>query len=332
MQLPVIANTIKSASLTHKPILIAIEGFGGSGKSTVANKLAELLGNALVVNIDDFIIKENITENDWDKQAFDRQRLEEQVLKPASEGKAVTYQKLLWDTNTLSEPIHVPGVDYLIVEGISSYHPSIAHYYDFKIWVDTPIEVAKARGKKRDAGNENEQHWDLWAANDLGYQEKYHPEEVADFVVKNNDIKFRKFTANDISELKSWFAQPNPENKFINDYADVDAWLKLISDDPDNRFGYLIYQDSQPVAFLDLELNNDNSASIAFGVKPEFRGQGFGKKIIQELVTLPNLQGIKKLHAGVEPDNAASQKVLLANGFTKISEEDGIIEFEKLVA
>ena len=324
-----VASTITHNSLSKKPILIGIEGFGGSGKSTIANELARLLGDSFVVSIDDFIIKENIIENDWDKQAFDRQRLEEQVLKPASEGKAVAYQKLLWEANSLSEPIHAPDVDYLMVEGISSYHPSIAHYYDYKIWVDTPIEIAKARGKKRDAGNENEQHWDLWAANDLGYQEKYHPEQIADFTVKNGGIEFREFTPNDISELKSWFAQPNPENKFINDYADVDAWLKLIKDDPENRFGYLIYQDSQPVAFLDLELNDDNSASIAFGVKPELRGQGLGGKIIQEVMVLPNLQGITKIHAGVEPDNAASQKVLLSNEFVKVSEEDGVIEFEK---
>lgn len=329
MQVEAIADKIKSSPFVHKPVLIGIEGFGGSGKSTIANKLADLLNNAFVVNIDDFIIKENITENDWDKQAFDRQRLEAQVLKPASESELVNYQKLLWDADTLSEPIRVPDVDYLIVEGISSYHPSIAHYYDYKIWVDTPIEVAKARGKKRDTGNENEQHWDLWAANDLGYQEKYHPEKIADFVVKNNDIEFREVTVTDIDELKSWFTRSSPGNRFINDYADVDAWLKLISDDPYNRFGYLIYRDSQPVAFLDLELNNDNSASIAFGVKPELRGQGLGKMIINEVTALSNLQGIKKIHAGVEPENVASQRVLQANGFVRMSEEDGIIEFEK---
>jgi hypothetical protein len=46
------------------------------------------------------------------------------------------------DTNALSDPIVVPTVDYLIVEGICSYHPEIAHYDRYKIWVDTPIEVS----------------------------------------------------------------------------------------------------------------------------------------------------------------------------------------------
>jgi hypothetical protein len=51
--------------------------------------------------------------------------------------------------------------------------------------VDAPVEVAKQRGKQRDAGNENEQHWELWSANDVAYQAKYHPELTADFIITN---------------------------------------------------------------------------------------------------------------------------------------------------
>lgn len=183
MNIADIASAIRKSDT--KPVLIAIEGFGGSGKSTIAEKLKNELGSAFIVNIDDFIVKEKILEQSWDKGGFDRGRLERQVLIPASTGQAVAYQKLLWDTNTLSEPIAVPKTDYFIIEGISSYHPDIAKYYDYKIWVDTPIEVAKERGRARDGDNENAQHWDLWAENDLGYQKKYHPEKVADFVITN---------------------------------------------------------------------------------------------------------------------------------------------------
>lgn len=185
MEIEVVANAIKSNHKGNQPVIIGIEGFGGSGKSTIANKLADLLGSSSVVSIDDFIIKQNIIEDDWDKQAFDRTRLEREVLIPARSRKEVMYRRLIWDTDTLSDPIQLPKVDYLIVEGISCYHPSIANYYDYKIWVNTPIEIAKQRGQKRDAGNENEKHWDLWARNDLAYQQKYHPEQVADFTVSN---------------------------------------------------------------------------------------------------------------------------------------------------
>ncbi|MDB5175603.1 MAG: putative phosphoribulokinase [Candidatus Saccharibacteria bacterium] len=180
-----IAQSIKIKG-SKKPTLIAIEGYGGSGKTTLAMKLADELGSAYVVNIDDFIVKEKLTEPSWDKGAFDRKRLELQVLLPATRQKQVAYQELIWETNLLSEPKIVPPVDYLIVEGISSYHPDIAHYYEYKIWVDTPVEIAKARGKARDAGNENADKWNMWAQNDVAYQQKYHPEQIADFIINNN--------------------------------------------------------------------------------------------------------------------------------------------------
>ena len=155
--------------------------------------LDQRLGNAYIVNIDDFIVKEKINEISWDKGAFDRARLESQVLAPVSKGQDIRYQKLLWKTNKLSKPKVVPKViDYLIVEGISCYHPDIAHYYDYKIWIDTPLDIAKKRGQARDANKENADKWDLWAENDRRYQEKYHPEKVADFIVSNGAEEFLK--------------------------------------------------------------------------------------------------------------------------------------------
>src|SRR5882757_7772197 len=175
------------AKPSDKLVLIAIEGFGGSGKTTFAEQLRNALGSAYIVNIDDFIVKEKITEPSWDKGGFDRKRLEQQVLVPATSQQPVSYQELIWETNTLSEPKVVPPVDYIIVGGISSYHPDIAHYYDYKIWVDTPMDIAKERGRTRDGSNENAQHWDLWAENDLHYQQSYHPEQVADFTIQNTN-------------------------------------------------------------------------------------------------------------------------------------------------
>jgi uridine kinase len=178
-----IAETIRAGLRSHRPIAIGVEGYGGSGKTTFADKLRDALGSAFVVHIDDFAVREKINEPSWDKGGFDRERLEQQVLIPATTGQSIQYQKLLWKTNTLSRPETVPVVDYLIVEGISCYHPNIAHYYDYRVWVDTPIEIAKARGMARDTGTENEDKWDVWAENDLAYQHKYHPERVANFVV-----------------------------------------------------------------------------------------------------------------------------------------------------
>jgi uridine kinase len=178
------------ADIRHKrrPVrtaLIGIDGFGGAGKTTFAHHLADALGSAYVVSLDDFIVKEKLAEPSWDSGVFDRARLEQQVLLPASQRQPVSYQRLQWETNTLSELVTVPDVDYLIIEGISAYHPSIEHYYDYKIWVDTSLEVAQKRGHVRDGSSENAQYWELWVQNDRIYQQQYHPEQRADFVFLN---------------------------------------------------------------------------------------------------------------------------------------------------
>lgn len=179
-----IADAIRSSD--NKPALIAIEGFGGAGKSTVAEKLKTALGNAYVIGIDEFIVKENILKPSWDNGGFDRSRLEKEVLVPFNSGVPIKYQSLDWESNSLSEPTQVPKVDYLIIEGISTYHPEIEKYYDFKIWVDLPMDEAKRRGHLRDGSNENAANWDLWHQNDLDYLAKYHPDKRADFVFDNS--------------------------------------------------------------------------------------------------------------------------------------------------
>lgn len=178
-----LVSEIIQLSDKNKPVIIAIDGAGGAGKTTLADKISESIGHTYVVHLDDFILKENMSDSSWER-GFDRKRLEDQVLMLASIGLPIRFQKLLWGTNSLSDPISVPPVVYIIIEGITAFHPAIVRYYHYRIWVDTPIEVAKMRGIARDSGSENEKLWDLWAENDLLYQNKYHPEKGADIIIK----------------------------------------------------------------------------------------------------------------------------------------------------
>lgn len=186
MNVDKIVTSIKQFK-SDTPILIAIEGYGGSGKSTLAEKIKSLLPNTEIIKIDSFIIKEKAKNAEPWEEVFDRKRLEKQVLTPASLGQAITYQRLDWAKNELGPNIVLPQVKYLIIDGITSYHPEIERYYDLKIWLNTPIDIAKQKGQLRDKNNENALLWDKWAQCDLNYQEKYHPEQRASFVIENNE-------------------------------------------------------------------------------------------------------------------------------------------------
>jgi uridine kinase len=55
-----IAEAISTLPEHQKPILIGIDGFGGSGKTTFSAKLAAMLGNTYVIHMDDFIVKDKM--------------------------------------------------------------------------------------------------------------------------------------------------------------------------------------------------------------------------------------------------------------------------------
>lgn len=184
-----ISERIKVLRRNNETFIVAIEGYGGSGKSTLAAELKLILPDSEVIKIDSFIIKEKAQNAEPWEEVFDRKRLEKQVLEPARIGLASSYQLLDWAKNKLGSSIKLPKIDFLIIDGISSYHPDIEHYYDFKIWVNTPLEVAKFRGQLRDSGNENEKLWEKWAQCDLTYQQQYHSQQRADFIVENNENK-----------------------------------------------------------------------------------------------------------------------------------------------
>lgn len=177
-----IVQKIQTAKPTHKPILIAIEGFGGSGKSTLARNLETALDDAYVIHIDDFFLWN--VKSDANKSNFDRKRLKEQVLLPVKNNQPAAYQGIDDSTQVLGEFIQVPDVTYLIIEGVSSFHPDIADYMDYKIWVGTSSKVAEARGRKRDKelGDGNEELWEHWTNTYQEYKDLHQPDKRADII------------------------------------------------------------------------------------------------------------------------------------------------------
>jgi uridine kinase len=185
---------------TDRPFLIAISGFGGSGKSTLARALEQALENTLksasIVGMDEFWNPDgDVRSSDW--TAFDRDRLEAQVLLPARSGQAIRYQEFDWQTAQLGAWRDVPASQYLIIEGISALHPNLLEYYDFRVWVDCPLETARDRGLARGQawGNDETEIWTTrWQPNDHDYFQKYRPDRLADFVYSNLETSIKTST------------------------------------------------------------------------------------------------------------------------------------------
>jgi len=157
--------------------IVAVDGPGGAGKSTLALELSEVLGSARIVRTDDFA--------SWDNPLNWWPLLIEQVLKPLSLNQAARYRRYDWTRGALAEWHEVMPGGYVIVEGVSASREAFRPYLTYSIWVETPREERLRRGLKRDGQNMRRQ-WEQWMADEDAYVEREHPEQAADAVISGS--------------------------------------------------------------------------------------------------------------------------------------------------
>ena len=158
--------------------VIAIDGPGGAGKSTLAARVAVAL-DAQVVCTDDFA--------SWEEPLEWWPRLIEQVLEPLSKNHPGRYQRCDWDTRQLAEWHEVPVAPFLVLEGVSSSRAVFTPYLTFRVWVETPRQERLRRGLERD-GQDAIDLWRDWMAREDAYVAAERPRERADLVVSGTGL------------------------------------------------------------------------------------------------------------------------------------------------
>ncbi len=143
-----------------KPLVIGIAGGSGSGKSTVARKLADALREASVVFLDMDAYYRNLTHLtfeerrlvNWDHpDAFDLDLLAEQLATLAS-GRPI--EKPVYDfvTHTRREACElVEPADVIVIDGILLFaEERIRDLCDVKVFVDADADIRVLRRIRRD--------------------------------------------------------------------------------------------------------------------------------------------------------------------------------------
>ena len=156
-------------------LLITIDGPCASGKTTLAEKLAQLL-QAHVIHTDDYVVPHAMkteTRLAMPGGNCDVERLMEEVVAPWKEGKTVRYRRYDCRNDRLLEEEELPPVRALILEGSYCNLPPIRERADLRIFLHTPWEVREARLKERESPASLARFYEKWIPLENAYFEAF---------------------------------------------------------------------------------------------------------------------------------------------------------------
>jgi uridine kinase len=150
-----------------------VDGHGGAGKSTFADRLSAALGGAPVAHTDDFA--------SWEEPLEWWPRCIRDLLEPLARGEPAAYPVTAWGGRP-RPAVELMPAETVILEGVTSSREAFRPYLAFSIWIETPREECLRRGLARD-GEHMRAHWERWIASEDAYIARERPELHADTVV-----------------------------------------------------------------------------------------------------------------------------------------------------
>lgn len=160
-------------------VWVGIDGFGGAGKSELANAIAAEIPRVVVIRVDDFW-GPSIPEWDWP-------RFRMQVLAPLLDGRAARYQIWDWVDDTGSDWIELVPGRLVVVEGVSSTRSEVGVPWDLTVWVAAPREVRLRRAFERDGATLMSRWLDDWMPSEQAYAARERPQERVDVIVDGTE-------------------------------------------------------------------------------------------------------------------------------------------------
>ena len=165
-----------------RPLVLAIDGRGASGKSTLAAALHRHVAASAVVHTDDLA---------WHEPLFRWGHLLADVLRRLRQGEALSFRPPTWAERGRDGAIEVPaGLDLVVVEGTGASQREYADLVDVTVWVQADFAEAERRGIARDVEQgvnggpeEAEAFWHEWMFEELQFIRRQRPWERACAIV-----------------------------------------------------------------------------------------------------------------------------------------------------
>jgi uridine kinase len=164
-----VLELIASMHDTTDIVLVGVGGHGGAGKTT----LARMIPGAQIVSTDEF----------WDGEEFDIERLSREVVTPLSRGAAAHFASYDWAAGKQRGSRTIEPTGVVVVEGVCALHRSLRNAYAVRVWVEAPYDLRLERGVARDGEAARSTWVDVWMPSEDRYVERDDPVSSAHLIV-----------------------------------------------------------------------------------------------------------------------------------------------------
>ena len=144
--------------MSPAPVIIAIDGRSGAGKTTLAIELAARLREHHKVSL---FHLEDIYPG-WNGLAAGIERYAATVLAPLRRGEAAHWVSWDWERHYDGDARLTPPAEIVLVEGVGAAAAAAMPFLDAVIWADSPEQDRRTRALARD-GETYRPYWDQWA-------------------------------------------------------------------------------------------------------------------------------------------------------------------------
>lgn len=159
---PALQAIDKALREENRPILVAVDGRCGAGKTTFAARCAQVFDDCSVLHMDDFFLPPDKRTSERLAQPggnVDYERAEEELFSPLSRGEAAAYRPFNCAAGDFGDPVGVPCARLNIVEGTYALHPALAKYAQVKIFFTCSPQAQLARLERRETAESMERFW-----------------------------------------------------------------------------------------------------------------------------------------------------------------------------
>jgi len=167
---------------SKSPIILALEGRCGSGKTTLSTILKEKF-DCNVIQMDDFFLPPNLrTAERLGKPGgnIHYERFLEELDVPLKKGEPISYNAFqCWD-NSYSK-VDLQATKLTIIEGVYSLHPKLHSIYDYKVFLKMSSEEQIRRLTIRNE-EKLEKFISTWIPLEEKYYTSFHIEESCDLI------------------------------------------------------------------------------------------------------------------------------------------------------